>query len=737
MRSRALTAAFVLSAIAVPTSVLAAEPEWLAGAPSARVRAESGARAKARAYLDERASELDTVAVEWSTGQEVSESGGRTTVRFQQTLDGVPVLGRGAVVRVAPRGDVSGVVLQPARDLAISTVPNLTAAEAQTALGVVFGAPMVAERASLVVSPLGAGALLWQLDVRDVPGGTRYWVDAHTGELFAQRPLAVHALGRVYTMNSVETPTPADVELLELDVSADPIRLNGWSGLLSVTNYTGGSSQGGFELEQTLGPSAGEDFLYDPPAMVSDPTDAFAQVNLYHHLTSMKTFASQLGVAIDQPSWKLTAVANALENGQPLDNAFFSPMGQTGAFAAPNLIAIGQGSQNDFAYDSDVFKHEFGHYLTENAIGYNMSQLFFNEYGLSPHSGSIDEGIADYLACSDNDDAELGEASLEPLGGVRDLTDTSKKCPEDILGEVHADGEIAGSLAWSVRELLGKDLGDQIVWGAVSTLPPGGASFGDLGGGLVATAEDLETDGQITAMQVSQIQALVAERGLDACDHVIPLDAGEAKTINVLGLDLLGQLFGASCAALQSQDFQFQGLFHFSHQPATDAGVLRFQVTATPTAGGGSPQFSIFVRKGQHVGLSSGGGFSLPAPVEFDAQVDVDAASGELVLEGASFDPTAEYFFLIMNRGCPSLSLSVTPFDEPASTTTSSSSSTGGGATTGAGAGGAGGADADEDILDDDDGCDCRAAGTEGPSRTAGALALLGLAALARRRRRG
>ena len=320
------------------------------------------------------------------------------------------------------------------RSLSVSTVPNLTAAEAQTALGAVFGAPMVAERAALVVSPLGAGALLWQLDVRDAPGGTRYWVDAHTGELFAQRPLAVHALGRVYTMNSVETPTPADVELLELDVSADPIRLNGWSGLLSVTNYTGGSSQGGFELEQTLGPSAGQDFLYDPPAMVSDATDAFAQVNLYHHLTSMKTFAADLGVAIDQPSWKLTAVANALESGQPLDNAFFSPMGQTGAFAAPNLIAIGQGSQNDFAYDSDVFKHEFGHYLTENAIGFNMSQLFFNEYGLSPHSGSIDEGIADYLACSDNDDAELGEASLPPLGAVRSLTDTSRKCPAAVFG---------------------------------------------------------------------------------------------------------------------------------------------------------------------------------------------------------------------------------------------------------------------------------------------------------------
>lgn len=737
MRSRALTAAFVLVAALAPVTATAAEPEWLAGSPSARVRAEIGARAKARAYLDERAAELDAVAIEWLEDKEISTADGRSIVRLQQSVDGVPVLGKGAVVRVGRSGDVSGLVLSVARDLTVSTVPTLSASDAAAALGAIFGSPMVAERASLVVSPLGAGALLWQLDVRDAPGGSRYWVDAHTGELFAQRSLAVHALGRVYTMNSLETPTPADVELLELDVASDPIHLNGWGGLLTVTNYVGGTSQGGFELEQTLVPSSGQDFLYDPPALATDPTDAFAQVNLYHHITSMKTFASHLGVSIDQPSWKLTAVANALEDGQPLDNAFFSPMGQDGTFAAPNLIAIGQGSQNDFAYDSDVFKHEFGHYLTDNAIGYNMSQLFFNEYGLSPHSGSIDEGIADYLACSDNDDAELGEASLQSLGGLRDLTDTSKKCPEDIMGEVHEDGEIAGSLAWSVRELLGKELGDQVVWGAVSTLPTGGASFGDLGRGLITTAQELETDGQLNAMQVSQIQELVAERGLDACDHVIPLDAGESKTINVLGLDLLGQLFGASCAALQSQDFQFQGLFHFSHQPDASSSVLRFQVDATPTMGSGAPQFSIYARKGQHVGLSGGGGFSLPTPVDFDLQADVDAASGELVIEGAALDPSAEYFFLIMNRGCPSLSLSVTTSTDPISTTTSSSSSTSGGGTTTSttGAGGSGGGDGADDDEEDDDGCDCRSAGTEGNSRSAAALALLGLAALGRRRR--
>lgn len=735
MRSRALTAAFVLLTVAAPGSALAAEPEWLAGVPSARVRAVSDASAKARAYLAERATELDIVAVDLEDERVLASAGGSTVVRLGQMFDGVPVIGKGAIVRVGRGGDVSKLVLHVARDLSVSTLPNLTVAEAESALASVFGATLAAERAALVVSPEREGRLLWQLDVRDAPGGTRYWIDAHTGELFGQRPLALHAQGRVYTMNSVETPVPADVELLELDETAVPVHLNGWSGLLTVTNYVSGGSQSGFELEQTLEPSSGVDFLYDPPAMAGDPTDGFAQVNLYHHITSMKTFAGNLGVPIDQPSWKLTAVANALEGGQPLDNAFFSPMGQEGTFAAPNLIAIGQGSQNDFAYDSDVFKHEFGHYLTENAVGYNLSQLNFNEYGLSPHSGSIDEGIADYLACSDNDDAELGEASLASLGGLRDLNDTSMKCPDDMIGEVHEDGKIAGSLAWSVHELLGKDLGDQVVWGAVTTLPPG-ATFGDLGRGLISAAEELEAGGQLTAMQVTQIQDLVASRGVDECDHVIPIDPGESKVENAFGLDLLGQLFGQSCQALQGAGFQLQGLFHFSHQPEPTSTLLRVQVSATVFMGSGQQQFTIYARKGQHVGMSMGGGFSLPEPVDFDFSVDVDGSSGELVIEGASFDPTAEYFFLLTNRGCPSLRFTLTTSSEPVPTTTTSSSS-GMGATTGGGAttSGAGGADSFDD-AEDDDGCDCRGARSDLPRGSGFAITALGLAALIRRRRK-
>ena len=97
-----------------------------------------------------------------------------------------------------------------------------------------------------------------------------------------------------------------------------------------------------------------------------------------------------------------------------------------------------------------MFLHEFTHYVSGVAIDYNMGQAGMNSYGLTSFSGSIDEGMADYFACTENGDPVLGEASLVPYGSGRDLTDTSKVCPDDMAGEVHMDGEIMGSLAWTI-----------------------------------------------------------------------------------------------------------------------------------------------------------------------------------------------------------------------------------------------------------------------------------------------
>ena len=420
-------------------------------------------------------------------------AGRHHTVRYTQKHNGLPVLGASAAVMMAPDGTVRVAAFDVAHHLNVSPTPTLKRGDAKTVAEARHGTTRTATKGKLAVLRDGGGKLVWVVDVPTHDGGWRYLVDANDGRLLGERPMATHANGRVYAISSAVTPTPTDVELLDLTPST-PQYLNGWAGNLTVTNYVSGDPNGQGDplvLEQTVQPNSGEDFLFDPPADLTDPTDAFAQVNLFYHLTRGRDFfRDTLNVDSSGPTWKVVAAANLQQSGQPMDNAFFSPMGLGAPWSAPNFIGIGQGSV-DFSYDSDVFIHEFGHYVSHNAVGYNEGQVATSEWGLSPWGGAIDEGISDYFACTVNGDSTLGEASLANLGGARDLTDTSKVCPDDVFGEVHADGEMIGSLSWSIREALGAEATDQLVWGAVSLLTST-TSLGDYATAIQTTAQMLE-----------------------------------------------------------------------------------------------------------------------------------------------------------------------------------------------------------------------------------------------------
>lgn len=580
-------------------------------------------------------------------------------VRFEQRHEGVLVDGRAVALRIGSDGRVRAAMVDIARDLAVDTTPSLTVAEAyeEAVARLAFSIGRIA-RSELVILTTGEQPYLaWRIDVFDARGGGRVYVDAHDGTLRGYRTLASHARGLVFEQNSVTTPDPIEVDLDTLDTEADPIRLDGWDGLLQVTNYVSGG-QNGYEVEQELGPSAGEDFLYDPPEDPTDDTDAFSQVGLFYHLTEHRNFfRNDLGVDVDQPGWKITAVANAQENGQPLDNAFYSPTGLDGNddLDAPNLIAIGQGTDVDFASDSDVFKHEFGHYVSQMAVGYNLGQTGFTEFGLSPHSGSVDEGIADYFACSENGDPTLGEATLEVVGGARDLTDTSKTCPTDMVGEVHDDGEIVGSLGWTLRDNFGRQIADQLVWGAVSLMPTGG-TLGDFASGISETAQGLLDDGVIDEDDVAGIEGFIADRGLDECNSVIPLRDGEARSSTLLGLDIVGQLVGVPCSQIASFGVELQSIFHFSgQQPDAESATFHVSMNAL---GPGDISYRLLVRKGFHVAFEPGSGqLPIPTPSAWDYEVDSTGDSLDLIVDANSdppYDPEATYYAVLMSQNCPS-----------------------------------------------------------------------------------
>lgn len=572
---------------------------------------------------------------------------GGHVVRMQQTYQGLPVIGASVATRVAGDGRVPLVRDGLRRGLALDTTPGFGLDAARALAGLPSTA---AVRGELAVLPQGSGHLVWSLVAPDLQGGQLYLVDAHSGRLLARRPLAMHALGRVYAENPDSTPDTSDLELAGLDTDAG---LTGFDDGFRVVQYDSGDPFfGSLEVIAELGPSEGEDYLYDPPSDTTDGTDAFAQVSTYYHLAQARRFFEALGVDFSPASFELVAIANLQSSGSALDNAFFSPQGLSGALGAPNMIGIGQGSSVDFAADADVFVHEFGHYVSSNVVGANQGQFHMNDYGLSPWVGGIDEGVADYFAASIFDDPVMGEYALSAFGAERDLSADHGRCPEDVIGEVHEDGKLIGGLAWAVREAYGAEVADPLVLGALSML---GAddSLGDFATALRELASELQAAGEIDSLEA--LDAAIAERGLDDCGVMQDLSDG-AVTQTMWGLDLVGAYFGASCSAV-TELADLHSFFHVSVPTSEEATGLRFDVELDPESSG-ELSWRLYLRQGEPVTMAVG--YFTPEVDEYDIASDTfDDTSGTVTVEDEDFTPGQTWYGVVVHDNCPNTVLTI------------------------------------------------------------------------------
>lgn len=590
---------------------------------------------------------------------------GLHTVRFDQTYAGLPVLDSMAAVRVGPDGAIRRAVIDVARDLYVSPQPTL---DAQTARRVIADAkgqvPDASWKATLAVRPdRSGGKLVWQIDAWVAEGPTRFEVDAHSGAVLRSGSLLRHATGRVYEVNKVKTPTPADKELLHLTAST-PQKLTGAAG--TVTRYVSGDVES-TPIKVTVdndlpAPDQDGNFLFDPAATEPTFDDGFAETNVYYHLDRMNSWVqTKLGVDTSAAKWKLMAVVNYGPNKQAYDNAAFvayTLADDTGT-SYPGFIVIGQGSKTDFAYDSDVFLHEYTHYINHNAIGFSEAVYSIDEYGVITSPGTIDEGTADYFSSTVNDDPVVGEASLSTLGPyARDLEGDGGMCPDTMYGETHEDGKLIGTAAWAVRKALGADVADPLIWGAMSMLPKGTATLGDFAKNVMEGAQDLKTQGKMTDAQIAALQAIFDERGLTDCFRELEVSPTKSRKTNMIGLDILGQMMGASCSSIRNYGIKMTSLFHFKYQPKAEDKAIRFKVSQKAIMGGGSDwKWTMYARKGQMVTFNSNPMTMSTSVNEYDYEVkDIKTADGELVIDATSnppFDPTQSYSMVIMHQNCP------------------------------------------------------------------------------------
>lgn len=186
----------------------------------------------------------------------------------------------------------------------------------------------------------------------------------------------------------------------------------------------------------------------------------------------------------------------------PEDNSFYD--------SSDRGLHFGDGRVDD-AEDGDIIIHEYGHAL-----------LDYQQPGLnSTEGGAIHEGFADLLSAlfffNKNpswDQACLGEWDAVGFGATcMRRVDGSKHYPEDLVGEVHADGEIWSGAVWAVFRALG---GDETARDRTLRLLLEGNFFLDPWSGLRDAAAGFISADQLLygGADVPTIQAVFGGRGL-------------------------------------------------------------------------------------------------------------------------------------------------------------------------------------------------------------------------------
>ncbi len=606
----------------------------------------------------------------------------RNIVVIGQKVGEFPVYGRTLKVELDPQGRVTHMFGEPVRNLTVPAgtrvAPEYAVLAAENALDILLPLDM---ELSLVLLAHQPARLAYLVPAWRHMKKYHVLVDAFTAEVILVDRMWFNTQGRVYEIDPARTPTPIDVELPHLfdngvlDGRAGKV----WNCVTATASQMGMPNIDSMEVEEI--PVTGDgDFLYEP-VLTRDYTDFAAGVNLYYHVDRMDTRFRELGYVQPVP---VTVVANVHSEGTsgktPMDNAFYTQMqnGDDGLF-------VGQGNNVDLAYGGDVVMHELTHaVVAHTAIHLGVEQM--DQYGMNRMPMGLHEGFADFFPASLNDSPVIGAYSLEMIqpGASRDLANNNKTCPDDMVGEEHMDGELIGAFTWQVRVTLGAELAEEVVFTALTRLVAT-STFKDFFETMMTTLEDFETDGEVTAGQISQIRAVAEAKGLDICGRWVPLDV-QRRTLT-FGLDQLGQMMGGDCAQMRQflgmMNVELPTIFQYKVDVPEDATSLTLHLTYTPM-GGTDLQYKVYGRAEQMIQydlVPVFGGFSMPRARDFDRRwpagiLDdpLTSATSDLtwtIQDNPPLPVGQEVYFAVTYSNCPTAYLdaastvSTDPIEDP------------------------------------------------------------------------
>jgi hypothetical protein len=245
------------------------------------------------------------------------------------------------------------------------------------------------------------------------------------------------------------------------------------------------------------------------PAFETDGTyhytrhdDRFEQVMAYYWTTQSQLYLRGLG--FDGQTFP--------EVNADRQRVRINQLGYDNSFATTHPrdeMRFGKGGVDD-AEDGDVILHELGH-----QIHFSQSETFFS----SLEAGAISEGFGDYWAftvakavagpqwdeaCIAKWDATSYDSN--PANGIcLRRIDTNLFYPDDLVGQVHADGRIWSRALYDLHAAIGQSDADRAILAA---------QFGWTGTTMPALAERIVDQAQALSGEGAQAQAVFESRGI-------------------------------------------------------------------------------------------------------------------------------------------------------------------------------------------------------------------------------
>jgi len=388
-------------------------------------------------------------------------------VDFQQRYSGLPVLDTRATVRLTLDGRLVmfGLNLHP--QMVAESTPGLSpeAAAAASGAGIPYAITTATVNPELAFLPiLGAGGveyrLVYQVELHTealngIPGYFTALVDARSGEVLRRQSL-VHDCGHYLAADAEVEGTITDNPLEATEVRGLPyVRVNvaGTNyytdelGMLSIPTvvapeaatvyleglyakiFVGGSSTAITSFATTINP--GTNVISFDGAATTRQLSAYYHTNIVHdfmklYFPSFTTLDFPFTVRVDRTD----GTCNAFYDGSSI-----------------NFYEAGGGCPATSLF-SDVVYHEYGH-----GLNYDVYDFFGDFSGMG--NGAMQEAYADIWGLSITGDPILGAGFSGAGTDVRRYDIDPKVFPEDLVGQVHADGEIIAGAWWDLGEEFG------------------------------------------------------------------------------------------------------------------------------------------------------------------------------------------------------------------------------------------------------------------------------------------